>query len=345
MNKKMIHLSLIASMLVIALPAAAESQLLEISLLDVGLGESILIQCPESNTATLIDAGDSNDHYPGAERLFRTSLMQELKSNSSLSLAINTHAHCDHRSGFLWLFSQPNSKRISIKTFIDNGPDQTRPKREQQMHTLVLNRGIRYIDNRQAGLSEVLICPQKSGNSENVRLEILKLTTVQAEKLGCPANLNDCSIIMKLMYGKFSLLLTADATERWEQAALADASFRQRLKSSVLKVGHHGSSSTSEEFLRAVDPDAAILSPGKGERGAEMHRGSPSAEVIDRLNRYFSLKQGKSKKESKTIYVCKREARGCGWEKRSLHPSLLSTAASGTIRLSSAGESFELGNR
>ncbi len=89
-------------------------------------------------------------------------------------------------------------------------------------------------------------------------------------------NHNDMSIVVRLTYGDVSFLFTGD-TEAGSEQAMLDAGFS--LRSDVLKVAHHGSSSsTTEAFLSAVDPAAAVISCGTGNAYGHPHR-----EVLQRL--------------------------------------------------------------
>jgi competence protein ComEC len=90
------------------------------------------------------------------------------------------------------------------------------------------------------------------------------------------ASVNEQSLVFRLSYGTFSMIFCADAGFEAEQRMLAD---RYDLKSTVLKVGHHGSRySTSEEFLEQVRPGLALISAGAGNRF-----GLPSARTVDLL--------------------------------------------------------------
>jgi len=87
---------------------------------------------------------------------------------------------------------------------------------------------------------------------------------------------NEQSVVLKLIYGGFSVLLTGDIGSETEQVLVNSGS---NLRSNVLKVGHHGSKfSSSEEFLRAVKPALAVISVGKKNR-----YGHPTQETLGRL--------------------------------------------------------------
>lgn len=89
-------------------------------------------------------------------------------------------------------------------------------------------------------------------------------------------DLNNYSAVLKISYGSTSFLLTGDAEEISEREMLAKG---YNLKADVLKIGHHGSnSSTIGEFLKIVSPRSAIISVGKGN-----DYGHPHKETLDKL--------------------------------------------------------------
>lgn len=93
---------------------------------------------------------------------------------------------------------------------------------------------------------------------------------------GTESNGNMTSVVLRASYGDHEVLLTGDAEAIAERGLLAS---RQPLQSDILKVGHHGSrTSTSTGFLLAVSPKVAIISAGR-----ENRYGHPHAEVVKRL--------------------------------------------------------------
>jgi competence protein ComEC len=90
---------------------------------------------------------------------------------------------------------------------------------------------------------------------------------------------NDLSVVMRVAYGDFTALLTGDATALVEERLLRR--YGEDLRGEVLKVGHHGShTSTTDSFLEAVGPTVALVSAGRGNRYGHPHR-----VVVDRLER------------------------------------------------------------
>jgi competence protein ComEC len=93
---------------------------------------------------------------------------------------------------------------------------------------------------------------------------------------GTQSDVNNNSIVARLTYGRVSVLLTGDIEAGVEHRLVAE---RAALASTVLKAAHHGScSSTTEEFLEAVDPEVVVISVG-----ADNDFGHPCAEVLERL--------------------------------------------------------------
>lgn len=92
---------------------------------------------------------------------------------------------------------------------------------------------------------------------------------------------NDGSIVARLTYGDTSIMLTGDATMKTEKIILGENS-TSALRSTFLKVGHHGSrTSTSSEFVKAVVPTYALISDGKDNK-----YGHPHQETLDTLNQF-----------------------------------------------------------
>ncbi len=92
---------------------------------------------------------------------------------------------------------------------------------------------------------------------------------------------NDGSIVAKLTYGKVSIMLAGDATQSTEKIIISENNL-EKIKSTVLKVGHHGShTSTGDEFVKVVSPEYAFISDGKNNK-----YGHPHAETLKTLMKY-----------------------------------------------------------
>lgn len=96
-------------------------------------------------------------------------------------------------------------------------------------------------------------------------------------------NINNNSLVCKLLYKKFSILFTGDIEEIAERAILQEYKNTNTLKSTILKVAHHGSKSSSiAEFLNTIKPKIALI--GVGEKNIFGH---PNSKVLERLQRMW----------------------------------------------------------
>lgn len=110
---------------------------------------------------------------------------------------------------------------------------------------------------------------------KNVRIQILW----PKEKLIEENILNNNSVVAKLYYKDFSILFTGDIEETAERKIIEEYRNLSILKSNILKVGHHGSKTSSiDEFLEKVKPDIALIGVGK-----DNTFGHPNNSVIERL--------------------------------------------------------------
>jgi len=208
---------------------------LTIQVLDVGQGDAILIRAKDQ--VVLVDTGD----VPA-----RDKLVSMLKSQgiTTIDKLIITHPHADHIGGVAAVFQQ-----FTVKQIYDSGQKSTSNLYKQYL-IQIQKKNIPFTVVS-AGMTIDL------GNEIN-----LKVLAPEAPFIGgSEPDLNNNSIVAKLVYRNFSLLLTGDAENEAEERMLKkDAS---ALKSTLLKSGHHGSrTSSSIAFLQAVTPEAAFISVG-----------------------------------------------------------------------------------
>ena len=219
---------------------------LAVHFLDVGQADCILIQ--QGDHAMLIDAGNNSD-----DELITTYLQNA--GVLHLDYAVGTHPHEDHIG--------------ALDTVLKNFPVQNllMPRVQASTGTFedVLDAAI------EKGLS---ITAPKAGDTFPLGNAVLTAVNNYTGD-----DLNDHSIMLRLTYGDVSFLFTGDAEVPAEQAALATG---LPLRSDVLKVGHHGSStSTSDAFLSAVSPTYAVISCG-----ADNDYGHPHDETMEKLAEY-----------------------------------------------------------
>ncbi len=221
---------------------------LEVSFFDVGQGDAIFIESP-SGIQVLIDSGRDN------------SVLRELGWAMSyydreIDVVISTHPDADHVGGFPAVF-----KNYEVETYIDTGA---------------------VVDSGAYITTESLVDREGSVEIEAHRGMILDLgagvylKTLFPEKVISGVPPNNSSIILKLEYGETSFLLTGDAPESVEDYLVR---LGDDLDADVLKVGHHGSkTSSSKMFLEAVTPTYSIISAGENNG-----YGHPHQVVLDSL--------------------------------------------------------------
>ena len=270
-------------------PPPASGGELTIRVLDVGPinGDSILITSP-TGTNVLIDAGDTSKGKAVVEALKRHNIKQ-------LDYFIATHPHPDHMGGAAEVF-----KAVKVLNVIDNGQEPSvppelapppskpapgkkptpAPRRTSKPVTITKF----YDDYKEAVKTSGA---QFSVAQPGTKLELgggaLLLLLAPSEPFftrdkmttgGNEPNAN--SIVARLDYGSFSMLLAGDAEDQTEHRLLTK---ELELQAKVLKVGHHGSRyASSADFLNRVKPEIAIISCGAWNR-----YGHPSQQVLDRL--------------------------------------------------------------
>lgn len=256
MKKKIIYITLNFLLILILFQCSIETNKNIVSdnikgmivhFIDVGQGDSILIQVNSKNL--LIDSGPS------------TSKDKLLKYINSLKISkfdyiIATHPHEDHIGNMSYIidnFEVLNFYAPKISSNTKAFETMVESLVMKDLKIKVLKPNIKSIDL-----------------GENTKVDVFSPISNEYE------NINNFSSIIKISYGNNSFLFTGDSEELSEKEVLNKG---YDLKSDVLKIGHHGSSSsTSKRFLDAVDPYIAVISAGK-----DNSYGHPSQEVLSRL--------------------------------------------------------------
>ena len=218
--------------------------------IDVGQGDSILIRTGEKTL--LIDAGEN-----GRGEDVLTYLKEQ--GISKLDFAIGTHPHSDHIGG-LDEVMQAVEVDMLLMPYI---PQETIPttKAYEEVMLTALEQGVQ-VQEASAGETFAL--------ADGVTLSILGPVREYED-------LNNFSVVAKLEYGKASFLFTGDAETQAEEDLIAQ--YGEKLDSDVLKLGHHGSStSTSRAFLEAASPQYAVICCGK-----DNSYGHPHKETLELL--------------------------------------------------------------
>ena len=217
---------------------------LVVHFIDVGQGDSILIQAPDGSSI-LIDGGEAGS---GA-----LSYLQRQKI-SKLDLIILTHPDSDHLGGIVEILNT-----LKVTKVITNG----------QSHTTTLYENfLDAIAKATAEYSEV-----KRGVSLKYGELVLNFLNPLSIRDG---NLNNNSLVFRLEYGKVSFMFTGDLQSDGETQLLSS---KLPLSSTILKVAHHGSKSGSiPAFLEAVHPSVAVYTAGLGNPS-----GNPSPDTLASL--------------------------------------------------------------
>ena len=229
----------------------SEQNLLTVAFLDVGQGDSILIRSPNGQIM-LIDGGRSVN-------LAQSVIIPQLQAwgAAQVDVLIPTHPDQDHISGLAGVL-----ENYPVKTVALTG----------QVHTTQIYERL-LTDIRDKNVSTIKV---RTGTDipfdSAVKLEVLGPDDEAVQR----DDTNNASIVIKLTYGSTSFLFTGDAEFSEEKAILAHGF---DVRSTVLKLGHHGSrTSTDEDWLKQVQPQLGIISAGK-----DNAYGHPHPEVIAAL--------------------------------------------------------------
>lgn len=235
------------------------SRELTVAVLNVGQGDAIFIQAPNGNQV-IVDGG------PNAK------ILQELGglmpwNDKTIDMIVITNPDKDHIAGFVDVL-----KRYDVDYLLESGTENNslvnnevkRLAEVNKVEKILARRGMEIFLDEAAGVKLTILFPDRD---------------VSAEKT------NDGSIVMRLTYGETEVMLTGDATSGVERHLLGlENSFSSStpelgLQSDILKVGHHGSkTSSSYEFVKAVAPKFALISLGKDNK-----YGHPNEEVLGTL--------------------------------------------------------------
>ena len=217
---------------------------LKVYFIDVGQADCIYIN--QGNYNMLIDAGNNED----GEKL--VNYFKSLNINE-FNYVVATHPHEDHIGGMDDIINN-----FKIDNFYMPDKLSTSKTFEDVLDALSNNNLNYHVPEKgeNFNLGDALFKVIYSGDDTN--------------------DINDSSIILKMLYGSNSFLFTGDATSNVEKIILNDD-----IKSDVLKVAHHGSDySTTDEFLDKVSPGYAVISVG--ENNSYNH---PSSSTLDKLNK------------------------------------------------------------
>lgn len=232
--------------------------------LNVGQGDATLLSF-ENGQHMLVDCGKDARVLEGLGR-------QMPFYQHTLDYLVVTHPDLDHYGGCIDVL-----KRFDVKTILLNGLEK-----KEELPWISFRESL--ADEINTGAKEIVVHEPMTMEigSSTIRFlypdhELVQNPNVPNAKKETEDN--DASIVMKVSYGESDMLLTGDAEEPLELFLLEK--YNEELDVEVLKVGHHGSNSSSiEPFLDSVSPDIAVISVGK-----ENRYGHPTLRVLRRLER------------------------------------------------------------
>ncbi len=229
---------------------------LKVNFINVGEGDCILIEAPNKINILIDGGGTPQGDFDVGSKIVIPYLRR--KGINKINLLVLTHPHLDHLEGLL-----PVIKEFKVDMVLDSGLicDSSEYK---EFISLIQKKDIPY---HQAKAGDNFIF--------NNNLEIFLLNPLYDSDFYDESDFNNASIVVKLFYKNADFLFTGDIEEAAEKKLLI---WQNILQSDILKVGHHGSAtSTNLEFLDKVDPSIAVITVGKN------HFGHPSQKIIERL--------------------------------------------------------------
>ncbi|MCU1325496.1 MAG: hypothetical protein JWN34_866 [Bryobacterales bacterium] len=270
-----------------AASAAIGDDLLRVHFIDVGQGDAIWIQgpageCTPAGLNILIDGGPNTGPN---NRLITYLETYKLEQGSVIDYMVVTHPHDDHYPGLLDVL-----RRYQVATIVDSGFPTAGVKYQAFLREAKAEK----VGNKSSTLVELRKQPGfQFTDCADLHLSILLSDSDKAGLGSGNSRVNNASTVIRLEYKAFSFLFMGDL-EGKDRAAAADKSGTgekallsqvpaAKLRATVLKVGHHGSETSSTlDLIRAVQPDVVVIESG---RKAFSGTFLPDQSVVDRYKK------------------------------------------------------------
>ena len=219
--------------------------------IDVGQGDCELTHTPSGNI--LIDAGESLPE--NAAKIISFAKQLEIEK---FDCVIATHPHSDHIGSMADVLEKIPADQIIMPELPEEETPTTRVY-ENLLDTITR--------------LEIPVLPAVPGEQYEIAGVALEILAPLEED----ENLNNMSVVVKMRYQDASFLFDGDAESGAERAMLASG---EDLRADILKVGHHGSrTSSTKDYLEAVQPEIAVISCGEGNS-----YGHPHQQTLDKFN-------------------------------------------------------------
>lgn len=228
-----------------------------ITFINVGQGDGILIH-GDNGTKVMVDGGSTSE-----KQVAKNCIVPYLKAEGigTIDYSIITHTDKDHISGILEILENNNSNRIRIKNLVM--PDIN--MKDDTYNELI----------EKAKLKKINVLYIKKGDT--LSLGKTKINCIYPETTTTASDKNDYCTVLSVKNKTSKILLTGDISKEIEEKIKDDIEENY----TVLKVAHHGSNySSSEKFLKKVNPKYSIISVGKNNS-----YGHPGNETMERLRK------------------------------------------------------------
>ena len=222
---------------------------LRVHFLDVGQGDCAIVLC--DGESMVIDGG------PKTASRYIYSYIRDTLRLTHIDYVVSTHPHIDHVGG--------------LATVLNAAPVDLLLTPTLEWDSNAFRSMMEFAD-----LQDIAVVIPNAGNTLQLGSATVTVLHCWPEAIGL-GRTNDASIVLRIDYGETSFLFTGDA-EDWAEYMMLDSG--ANLKADVLKVSHHGSCTASTgQFLKAVQPECAVISCGKSNE-----YGHPHDIVMNRLN-------------------------------------------------------------
>lgn len=236
-----------------------------INFIDVSQGDACLIR--QKTKVILIDGGgannQNNNYNVGKSILMPYLLARKIKT---IDYMIFSHFDNDHCQGLLYVLENLKVKSILI------GEQYEEYQNYQKLKEVAKRKAIKIYTLKKGDCIKL---------TKNLKIEVL---WPKKEEMISENSINNNSLVLKITFGNFSILFTGDIEKVAEEKILKEYEGRQKLlQSTILKVAHHGSKTSSiKEFIQKVNPKCALIGVGKDNKFG--HPSNITLETLKELN-------------------------------------------------------------